>query len=260
MADLTAAQQAAQGIYDPQLQSELTQRQNAYLSQVGALNEEQGTVEPAYQKALRGLTDQQQQGEGKLNQLYSQRMGGMFSGLQGNDLGMFFSKGNQQRTDIESDRAGKLANIGRRQSESKNTWMSDMGSINSKYQGMKNQYAQDLYQKQVQQEEDQRRYQAQMSLENQKLNLQRQQMNQQNQPPGAPGSDVINYFKNKLAQAGPMKAGNAAASRQSQDAWVYEWMLNNGVVDPGAQTAVWTLVNKNFNRSSDPTKDWLYKR
>jgi hypothetical protein len=115
-------------------------------------------------------------------------------------------------------------------------------------------------------EQDRRKFEKDMSeqayqREMEKLRQQQSFQRSQNaSAQGKPGTDVVNYFKQRLSEAGPLSGGNAKATRQQQDQWVYQWFLDNGVLDPGAQTQGWNLINSAFNRSNDPTQDWLYKR
>jgi hypothetical protein len=117
------------------------------------------------------------------------------------------------------------------------------------------------------QEQDRRKWekeQSEIAYQRELQKLKQQQAFQASQrassAPGKPGTDIVNYFKDQLSKAGPLSKNNANASRQKQDQWVYQWFLDNGILDPGAQTQVWNLVNSTFNRNNDPTKDWLYRR
>lgn len=163
MADLAQYQQSAASIYDPQLQAELEQLAQKKRSVLTALGEEEKTIEPEYQRALRGLGEQTRENEGKINQLYSQRLGGQFSGLQGNDMGMMFSKAADRRTDIETARAGKLSGIASRRTLAEQEEATGGNALRSRYTGLKNQYAQQAYERALREEEDRRRWEAQMA-------------------------------------------------------------------------------------------------
>lgn len=114
------------------------------------------------------------------------------------------------------------------------------------------------------QEQDRRKWEAEQKKIGYEQELQKlreaARLRAADSAPATPGTDIINYYRDKLKGAGPLESSNQNVSRQKQDQWVYEWFLNNGILDPGAQTQVWNLINSTFNRSEDPTKDWLYAR
>src|ERR1044072_6722791 len=91
----------------------------------------------------------------------------MFSGLQGNDMGMMYSKANQNRTDIETTRANKLTDLAKPRSMTLAEERSQGEVLRSKYRGMKNQYAQSLYNQALKDEEDRRRFDEQMAMRRQ---------------------------------------------------------------------------------------------
>lgn len=72
-----------------------------------------------------------------------------------------------------------------------------------------------------------------------------------------PAQDFLNYIGQQFKASGG--AGNAATTRQSQDAWANAWFDKNGVSSANRQQ-YWNLFNKTYNRSDDPTKDWRYKK
>lgn len=153
MAQLATYQNEANSIYDPQLTAELIQANQKSKDQLVNIDQEQQTVEPAYQTALRGLKDQTLQNEGKINQLYNSRLGGNFSGLQANDAGMMYSKAGQQRADIETSRANKLSSFAQRRTQVLSDDAATATALKSRYGGMKNQYAITGYQNAVTQEQ-----------------------------------------------------------------------------------------------------------
>lgn len=169
MADLATYQNQASSIYDPQLQADEAQALQKENTTLAGLDQETKTIEPAYQTAIRNLNDSVRGQTGQINQLYSERLGGQFSGLQGNDMGMMYSKANQQQSDIETQRANKLSDIASRRTLAQTGYQTDVGSLTSKYQGMKNQYAQSAYDSALKEEEQQRQFNANYSLEQQKL-------------------------------------------------------------------------------------------
>ena len=112
--------------------------------------------------------------------------------------------------------------------------------------------------------EKQRQFQAQQNALSRAL--QQQQISAQyaaNAPQASPWDSLKSYFDTNFKTAmskGGLSANNAAVSRQSQDAWVNQWFLNQGILDPKQRQYFWDQINAAYNRSSDPTKDWLYRR
>lgn len=72
-----------------------------------------------------------------------------------------------------------------------------------------------------------------------------------------PGQDFLNYIAGQFKANGG--AGNSKTSRQTQDAWVNAWFAQNKVPNDARQS-YWNLINKTYNRSDDPTKDWRYSK
>lgn len=150
MADLATYQAQANSIYDPQLQADQAQAQQKLNATNASLDSQQATIEPAYQQAIQNLKDTTTQNTGKINQLYSQRLNGQISGLQGNDMGMMYAKAGQQQTSLETDRANKLATIASQRTLAQQGYQTDVGSLTSKYNGQKAEYTQSNYNSAVQ--------------------------------------------------------------------------------------------------------------
>lgn len=70
--------------------------------------------------------------------------------------------------------------------------------------------------------------------------------------------DFLGYIDGKWKSVGG--AGKYKASRQQQDAWANAYFASNGIKDPEARQRLWNAMNSKYNRTADPTKDWLYKR
>lgn len=154
MADLGAYQAAAASIYDPQLQSEVTQAGAVRDTTKNALESQKGQVNTNYQSAIDQLTQSVEDQTGQINQLYSQRLGGNFSGLQGNDMGKMFSRANQQTATIASTRVNKLNEITTGQTNADIAYAAGVASLTSRYQGLKSQYANENYGAAVKSEQD----------------------------------------------------------------------------------------------------------
>lgn len=244
MADLSTYQKAADAIYNPQLDAEMAQNSQSLKNAQAALDSEQTGIEPAYQTAIRNLNDQTLQNEGKINQLYSQRLGGQFSGLQGNDMGMMYSKATQAKSDIETSRANKLADIASRRTLAQGTYDTNANALRSKYSGMKAQYAQDNYNDAIKQEQANAAAIKAASIKSAAAS--------------AAQSDPTAPFTSAFAAW--MKNQGKMASRQAQDAYINSLFDNYGIKSNDARQVVWNAINAQFNRVGDPTKDWTYKR
>lgn len=236
---------ATNSIYDPQRQAVQQQINNA------------GAQLPDQEKALYNA----QQGAFKdISQLASNR-GLLFSGFSPNQQAKY--TGEKFLPAMANLRSKVQDNIGRLQSallgldteQRKGAMSTQEGDLAKLYS-----YNQEQDRRKWEQQQSEIAYQREMEKMRQQAALSRQAAAAANPAPGNPGTDVINYFRDKLKGAGALAANNPNVSRQKQDQWVYEWFLNNGVLDPGAQTQVWNLINSSFNRSNDPTKDWLYAK
>lgn len=70
--------------------------------------------------------------------------------------------------------------------------------------------------------------------------------------------EFLGYIAGQFSKAGG--AGSYKASRQEQDNWANAWFASKGITSPSARQYYWDLFNSNYNRSENPTKDWLYKK
>jgi hypothetical protein len=68
----------------------------------------------------------------------------------------------------------------------------------------------------------------------------------------APGQALLNMFQDNWAKS------KGTASRNTQDNWVRQYFLDNGILDQGAQNQIWNTVNQQFKRASDPRKDRMW--
>lgn len=155
---------AARAIYEPQKQAEATALGATRDMTKNTLESQKGQVNTDYQSAVDNLTQAIQDQTGQINQLYSQRLGGNFSGLQGNDLGNMYGRANQQRANIESTRANKLAEITTGQTNADIAYGAGMASLEPKYQSMETQYAQNAYGSALKDYQDQLYKQQQLQL------------------------------------------------------------------------------------------------
>lgn len=142
---LSDYQTAANAIYEPQKQADSIQLAATRDTTKNALESQKGQVNTDYTSAIDQLTHSVQDQTNQINQLYSQRLGGNFSGLQGNDLGNMFSRANEQQGLIESTRANKLSEITAGETNADIDYGAGVASLTPKYQSLETQYAQDAY-------------------------------------------------------------------------------------------------------------------
>lgn len=162
-------QSAASSIYEPQKQAEQIALQATRDTTKNSLEAQKGDVNTTYQDAIDKLTQSVQDQTGQINQLYSQRLGGNFSGLQGNDLGQMFSRANQQQSIIEQTRANKLNEITTGETNADIAYNSGVASLTPKYQSLETQYAQEGYGQAVKDYQAEQDRQQQLALSYAKL-------------------------------------------------------------------------------------------
>lgn len=143
--NLSDYQAAATAIYQPQDEAEAAQLTSTRDQTINTLESGKAQIGTDYQSAIDKLTQSVQDQTGQINQLYSQRLGGNFSGLQGNDLGQMFSRANDQQSIIEQTRANKLADITTSEDNAQIQYATDWAGLGSKYQSLEDQYAQSAY-------------------------------------------------------------------------------------------------------------------
>ena len=154
----------------------------------------------------------------------------------------------QAKGQLGAQQAGELAKI--------NMQLGELGL--QKTQGIQSLanslYDRDMKERQFQmQQEQQRQQQAMAEREFQmKVQLARQQATQ------AVGIDYGGNLINSMQSW--FKGQKSMPSRQAQDKFVDSWLNSNGVKGAGNRQVFWDLVNAQFKRVGDPTKDWTWKR
>lgn len=128
--------EAAQAFYQPQQQAEATSLQATDTTTKNTLEAEKPQIQTDYQSAIDKLTQSVQDQTGQINMLYSQRLGGNFSGLQGNDLGQMFSRANEQQSIISQTEANKLSAITTAEGNADITYNADLSALTPKYQSL----------------------------------------------------------------------------------------------------------------------------
>lgn len=138
-------QSAASSIYEPQKQAEEQQIHTTNQTTKNTLEAEKGQVGTDYQSAIDKLTQSVQDQSAKIDQLYTERLGGNFSGLQGNDMGNLFARTNQAQSIIEQTRANKLASIATAEGNADINMNSQLAALAPKYQSLEADYANKAY-------------------------------------------------------------------------------------------------------------------
>jgi hypothetical protein len=157
MADLAQFQATANSIYDPMATADKASLTTNYNSGKAAMELGRGDANVNYDKALRGVNESEKTQTDSLNSLYSSRLGGNFSGLQGNALQGLYGKDNQARADIQTARASKLAQITGQEKASLDKYNTDTKNVDTRYTGEKAKYANEGYNSALKQEEVQRK-------------------------------------------------------------------------------------------------------
>jgi hypothetical protein len=143
--DLATYQTAANAVYQPLAAADIAKAKATATTDVANQESLKGQISTDYQAAIDNLTTTTNSNVAKINQLYTQRLGGNFSGLQGNDLGSMFGKATQAQGTIESTRANKLSAISTAETNIGTTLAADISSIGSKYQSQAASSAQTNY-------------------------------------------------------------------------------------------------------------------
>lgn len=222
MADLAAYQQAAQNIYEPQKQSEQIALTATRDTTKNALEAQKGEVNNDYQQAIDKLTQSVQDEGANINLLYSQRLGGNFSGLQGNDMGQMFAKANQQQGYIATTRANKLNEITTGETNADINYGAGVAALTPKYQSLESQYAQEGYGSALKGEQDQANKDRDYNLSLAKY--------YQSGANSAASTAATNAGKYKVSQ---YSSGNKAYTGPNGQTNLYDYAANVAGGDPG---------------------------
>lgn len=161
---------AAKAQYEPQLQADITTGKSNTAAQVANLESTKGQINTDYTSAIQNLQNSVQDQTGQINQLYTSRLLGNFSGLQGNDMGKMYSRANQQQGTIESTRANKLSSVATQQTNLQNAEIANESALTSKYQGLEAGAASSGYQSAVKDFQDQQYREQELQLKQQQIN------------------------------------------------------------------------------------------
>lgn len=213
-----AYQQAAQSIYAPEEAADNAALAATRDTTKNTLEASKGDVQNTYQQAVDALTQSTQDNAANINLLYSQRLGGQFSGLQGNDLGGMFAKATQQQGYIESERASKLNQITAGEANADIDYNAGVNANTSKYQSEENEYALNAYGADQKAQQDQSNADRAYNLDVAKYKL------------SAANSNTANAAQQKQADMGTIattlqnKAGkDGHVSQETWNAAMSEW-------------------------------------
>lgn len=146
---------AAQAVYQPQEQAEASSLQTTDTTTKATLEAEKPQVQTDYESAIDTLTQKVQDQTAQINQLYSQRLGGNFSGLQGNDMGQMFARANEQQSIISQTEANKLSQITTEEGNADTTYEASLAALTPKYQSLEESAAESSYAADQKAEQDQ---------------------------------------------------------------------------------------------------------
>lgn len=132
---LATYQAAADSIYAPQQAADDATALATDTNTKATLEAEKPQIATDYTSAIDKLTQSVTNQSGSIAQLYATRLGGNFSGLQGNAMAQVFASADEQQGIIEQTEANKLAQITTSEGEADTTYNADISSIASKYQG-----------------------------------------------------------------------------------------------------------------------------
>ena len=167
---LATYQKAATSIYAPEESADITNEEAATNAQVANDQAETGQVDTDYESAIDNLQNTIQSQTGQIGALYTSKLLGNISGLQGNDMGEMYAKADQQESLIEETRANKLTQISTDETNAENEEAADVSSLKSKYQGEEASYAESAYSTAVKDYNTEAYQQEELGLNEAKLN------------------------------------------------------------------------------------------
>lgn len=239
-------QAAAQSIYQPQLQADITTAKNTETNDIANQEAGKGQIQTDYQSAIDNLTQTTNQNVAKINQLYTERLGGNFSGLQGNDLGSMFATASKNQATIESTRANKLAAISTAETNDENTYNSTVASLTSKYQGEEAQYANTAYSDAVKQYNTDQLNQQKLAISEAKLGISEAKA-------GTPSATAQQAAQ--LAQLNStFQKQFTAKGAQGRDGYVSPTTYNNLLAEYQAQGGTATQFKDAFSGYANPNQ------
>ena len=198
MADLAAFQAQANNIYDPQAKAQKDSLTSGYNAGKASMELTKGETNQGYERALRGVDETEKSQVSSLNSMYSQRLGGNFSGLQGNALQGLYGKDNQARADLATSRVNMLAKISGQETAALDKYNTDEQNVDARISGEKAKYSSDNYNSAVREE--------QRVAQEQEKAAQQERFHQ----------DTMNMEYAKLSSSNANRASSAASKEANQ--------------------------------------------
>lgn len=168
---------AANAIYQPQEAAEQEADQATDTTTKNTLEAEKPQIQTDYESAIDQLTNSVQNQTGQISQLYSERLGGNFSGLQGNAMQQLFTQANQQQSIISETEANKLSQITTEEGNADITYQADIAALTPKYQSLEEQYANSAYSSAVTDYNDTQYKDAELQLSEDRLGVEAESAN-----------------------------------------------------------------------------------
>jgi hypothetical protein len=139
-ATLAGYQAAADAIYQPEKQAESDTLAATDATTKATLEAEAPQIQTDYQSAIDKLTQSVTNQTGQIDQLYASRLGGNFSGLQGNAMGNLYATADEQQSIISQTEANKLTALTTAEGNADVTYEADLAALTPKYQSEENSY------------------------------------------------------------------------------------------------------------------------
>jgi hypothetical protein len=142
---LSDYQAAAVALYAPQEASEAQDISTTLTEDINTEEAGKAQIGTNYTTAMNNLSLSVQQNTGKIDQLYTERLGGNFSGLEGNDLGTMYASADNQQATIEATRTNALNAITTAETNATLQANQQTEDLGSKYNALETTYAESNY-------------------------------------------------------------------------------------------------------------------
>lgn len=232
--------QAAQAIDQPLMQAEQTSLAATNATTKATLEAEKPQIQTDYTSAIDKLSQSVQDQTAQINSLYSQRLGGNFSGLQGNDMGQMFSRANEQMSIIGQTEANKLAQITTEEGNADVTYQADLAALTPKYQSMELSQAASAYSADVKAAQTQANSDRSYNLSVARLGL------SESKAASTAAADVGKGFSVKQ-----LSSGNKAYTGPNGQTNLYQYASNVGGGDP---SATYNIIKQELSTGSQTDK------
>lgn len=247
-------QKAAVALYDPQKQAEANQLKATHDITKNTLEAQKGEVKTNYQSAIDDLLQSVQDQSGQINQLYSQRLGGNFSGLQGNDMGMMFSRANKQQALISTTEANKLNEITAGEANADIAYGTGIANLEPKYHSLEEEASQSNYGSAVKEYNTQKQQDIDNSFKEANLQLGYDRLSSSNANAAASRAQSANdkatsaASKYKVAQ---YDSGNKKYTGPNGQTNLYDYASNVALGDPDT---AYSIIKQELSTGSQTDK------